>query len=55
MKSLYSIVQVFNMNSTVACSIWNGYGKKRTPIYAGFIRTELPLRVDKIFFTGRCR
>ncbi len=70
MKSLYSIIQVFNMNNTVSCSIWNGYGKKRTPIYADFMRTEdtvylrnvvqtwvfrFPLRVDKILLTGRRR
>ena len=71
MKSLYNIIQVFNVNEyTVSCSIWNGYGKKRTPIHVNFMHTEdtvylynvvqtwvfrFPPTVDKILLTGRRR
>jgi hypothetical protein len=65
MKSLQYVFQVFNMNNTVSCSIWNGYGKKRTPCYFSLMHTEgsiilfdhskdyfeFPARVDKMLFT----
>ena len=69
MKSLHKIIQVYNMKDTISCSIWNGYRKKRTPIWAESIRTEdtvyaynetcfwsfeFPDRCDKIIFTRRC-
>ena len=68
MKSLYRIFQVYNMNDTVSVSIWNGYNKKRTHIWAALTFTdnmiymyndyylwdfEFPRRCDKIIFTKR--
>ena len=68
MKSPCDIIQVYNMSSIVSCSIWNGYGKKRTPIWVDFKFTEdmiyacnnmysqdfkFPARVDKIMFSRR--
>ena len=68
MKSLQHVIQIYNMNDTVSCSIWNGYRKKRTPIWAQLIHFgdtiyvynktcnwsfEFPDRCDKTIFTRR--
>ena len=70
MKSPYDIIQVYNTDSTVSCSIQNGHGKKRTPIWVDCVFTEdtiyvhgdrytedceLPTRVGKMIFSRRCK
>ena len=40
MKSLQHVFQIYNINGTVSCSIWNGYGKKRCPVFASLVVTD---------------
>jgi hypothetical protein len=45
-KSLHYVFQIYNMNDTVSCSIWNGYGKKRCPVFASLVVTDDIMYID---------